>query len=102
MRRNLILRAGIIFFVTALFLYLLYPTIKFNYLMSPTAKEDLKIEDPKAYEKLLSNSIKLGLDLQGGMHVVMEVDVEELAKVLAKNKDDRFEEAWKEARTELE
>lgn len=99
MRRNLIVRAGIIVFVTALFLYLLYPTIKFNYLMSPSAKEDLKIEDPKAYEKLLSNSIKLGLDLQGGMHVVMEVDVEELAKVLARNKDDRFEEAWKEARS---
>ena len=99
MRRDLIVRAGIIVFVTALFLYLLYPTIKFNYLMSPSAKEDLKIEDPKAYEKLLSNSIKLGLDLQGGMHVVMEVDVEELAKVLARNKDDRFEEAWKEARS---
>jgi SecD/SecF fusion protein len=97
MRRNLIVRAGIIIFVTALFLYLLYPTIKFNYLMSPSAKEDLKIEDPKAYEKLLSNSIKLGLDLQGGMHVVMEVDVEELARVLARNKDDRFEEAWKAA-----
>jgi len=98
MRRNLLVKAAIIFVVTVLFLYLLYPTIKFNYLMSPTAKEDLRIENPKAYEKLLSNSIKLGLDLQGGMHVVMEVDVEELAKVLARNKDDRFEEAWKEAR----
>jgi SecD/SecF fusion protein len=29
----------------------------------------------------------------------MEVDVEELAKALAKNKDQRFEEAWEEART---
>lgn len=99
MRRNLLVKAAIIFVITILFLYLLYPTIKFNYLMRPTAKEDLRIENPKAYEKLLSNSIKLGLDLQGGMHVVMEVDVEELAKVLARNKDDRFEEAWKEART---
>jgi SecD/SecF fusion protein len=98
MQRNLIVRAGIIIFVTALFLYLLYPTIKLNYLMSSPAKEDLKIENPKAYEKLLNSSIKLGLDLQGGMHVVMEVDVEELAKVLARNKDDRFEEAWQEAR----
>jgi preprotein translocase subunit SecD len=33
------------------------------------------------------------------MHVAMEVDVEELAKALAKNKDQRFEEAWEEART---
>lgn len=98
MRRNILVKAGIIVFFTVLFLYLLYPTIKFNYLMSKTAKDDMKLEDPPAYEKLLDNSIKLGLDLQGGMHVVMEVDVEELAKALAKNKDQRFTEAWQEAR----
>ncbi len=66
--------------------------------MNKTAKDDLKLEDPPAYEKLLDNSIKLGLDLQGGMHVVMEVDVEELSRALAKNKDQRFNEAWQEAR----
>ncbi|UCF63835.1 MAG: protein translocase subunit SecD [bacterium] len=98
MRRNIMVKIIIIFFFLFLFLYLLYPTIKFNYLMSSTAKEDLKIEDPKAYDKLIENSIKLGLDLQGGMHVVMEVDIEELAKALARNKDERFEEAWKESR----
>lgn len=98
MRRNIMVKIIIIFFFLFLFLYLLYPTIKFNYLMSSTAKEDLKIEDPKAYDKLIENSIKLGLDLQGGMHVVMEVDIEELAKALARNKDERFEEAWNESR----
>ena len=97
MRRNIMVKVIIIFFFLFLFLYLLYPTIKFNYLMTPAAKEDLKIQDPKAYDKLIENSIKLGLDLQGGMHVVMEVDIEELAKALARNKDDRFEEAWKES-----
>ena len=98
MRRNISVRIGIILFLVILFLYLLYPTIKFNYLMTPQAKEDLKIEDPKAYDKLLENSIKLGLDLQGGMHVVMEVDIEELTKALARNKDERFEAAWEESR----
>jgi len=98
MRRNILVKAGIIVFFIVLFLYLLYPTIKFNYLMNKTAKDDLKLEDPPAYEKLLDNSIKLGLDLQGGMHVVMEVDVEELSRALAKNKDQRFNEAWQEAR----
>jgi SecD/SecF fusion protein len=98
MRRNILVKAGIIVFFTILFLYLLYPTIKFNYLMSKTAKDDMKLENPAGYEKLLDNSIKLGLDLQGGMHVVMEVDVEELARALAKNKDQRFNEAWQEAR----
>ncbi len=99
MRRKLTIKAIIVLFFLVLFMYLLYPTIKFNYLLSKTGKEDLKIENPKEYERLLDNSIKLGLDLQGGMHVAMEVDVEELAKALAKNKDQRFEEAWEEART---
>lgn len=98
MHRNITVKSVIILFFLILFLYLLYPTIKFNYLLSSSDKERLKIEDPKAYEKLLDRSIKLGLDLQGGMHVVMEVDVEELVKALAKNKDTRFEEAWKEAK----
>ncbi len=97
MRRNITAKSLIVLFFLVLFLYLLYPTIKFNYLMSNTQKSDLKLEDPKAYESLLDKSIKLGLDLQGGMHVVMEVDVEELVKALAKNKDDRFEQAWNES-----
>jgi len=98
MHRNITVKSVIIIFFLILFLYLLYPTIKFNYLLSASDKERLKLEDPKTYEKLLDKSIKLGLDLQGGMHVVMEVDVEELVKALAKNKDSRFEEAWKEAK----
>jgi len=99
MHRNITVKAVIITFFVFLFLYLLYPTIKFNYFLNEADKENLKIDDQKAYESLLDNSIKLGLDLQGGMHVVMEVDVEELSRALAKNKDDRFEEAWEESRT---
>ena len=98
MRRNILVKLGIILFFVILFLYLLYPTIKFNYLMNADDKAALELEDPEEYERLLENSIKLGLDLQGGMHVVMEVDIEELSRALAKNKDERFEEAWQEAR----
>ncbi len=97
MRRNIMVKVGIIAFFIILFLYLLYPTIKFNYLMSETAKDDMQLENPVAYEKLLDNSIKLGLDLQGGMHVVMEVDVQELSRALARNKDERFNEAFDQA-----
>lgn len=82
------------------FLYLIYPTIRFNILMSKQAREQLQITDPKTYESLLSKSIKLGLDLQGGMHVVMEVDVEALLNALAQNKDARFETALKAAAEE--
>jgi SecD/SecF fusion protein len=99
MRRNITVKAVIIVFFIFLFLYLLYPTIRFNYFLNASEKENLKIVDPSSYEKLLDNSIKLGLDLQGGMHVVMEVDIEELSRALARNKDERFEEAWSEAKS---
>ncbi len=36
-------------------------------------------------------SLKLGLDLQGGMRLVLEVDLVELTRQLAKNKDTRFD-----------
>ena len=42
--------------------------------------------------------IKLGLDLQGGMRVVLEVDVIQLLDELAKNKDDNFKAIIKEVR----
>lgn len=42
--------------------------------------------------------IKLGLDLQGGMRVVLEVDVLQLLNDVAKNKDDNFNAIVKEVR----
>ena len=44
--------------------------------------------------------IKLGLDLQGGMRVVLEVDVIQLLDDLAKNKDDNFRSIVKEIRSQ--
>ena len=44
--------------------------------------------------------IKLGLDLQGGMRVVLEVNVLKLLEDLAKNKDDVFTQIVKEVREE--
>lgn len=46
--------------------------------------------------------IKLGLDLQGGMRVVLEVDLIKLLEDLAKNKDDVFTQALNEVRAEAE
>ncbi len=44
--------------------------------------------------------IKLGLDLQGGMRVVLEVDLLQLLDDLAKNKDENFKAIIAEVRTE--
>lgn len=44
--------------------------------------------------------MKLGLDLQGGMRVVLEVDVLQMLEDMAKNKDENFYAIMKELRTE--
>ena len=44
--------------------------------------------------------LKLGLDLQGGMRVVLEVDVIQMLDDLAKNKDDNFRGIISEVRTQ--
>jgi len=80
--------------------YYLYPTYKFN-TMSPKEKQELKLNDPKAFFALKSKTINLGLDLQGGMHVLLGVDVKELLNKLAKNKTKEFHEALEEAQAEV-
>jgi protein-export membrane protein SecD len=51
-------------------IYLLYPSLKI-YTMSPEEREALPEAEAKA---LRSKALKLGLDLQGGMHLVLELD----------------------------
>ncbi len=43
-----------------------------------------------AIQSAKDKRIKLGLDLQGGMRVVLEIDIVQLLEDLAKNKDDTF------------
>ncbi len=76
--------------------YLLYPTYKFNS-MTDEQKDELKLDNKKEYFNLKSKAINLGLDLQGGMHVVLEVDIKELLDKLAKNKTKEFTDALNQA-----
>ena len=64
----------IVLAVVVLSLYLLYPTYQLS-VMSDEEKARLELEDKKDLINLRSKSINLGLDLQGGMHVVLEVDI---------------------------
>ncbi len=91
-----IFKTVIIVAVVVMFGYFTLPSIQFNRL-SEEEKDALKIENPAKYQKLFRQSIKLGLDLQGGMRLVMEVDVPGFLKGLAQNKDDRFMRALKAA-----
>ncbi|HKB87825.1 MAG TPA: protein translocase subunit SecD [Ignavibacteriaceae bacterium] len=118
----------IILGVIALCLYLLYPTYvdyQNSKIMNKTLelrKQEIKKDNPAlttsqidlrlaAVEDSIKNAnpsyvearkkrIKLGLDLQGGMRVVLEVNTAKLLEKLAKNPDDAFREVMKEAEKE--
>ncbi len=100
MKKNTTTRLAIILFVFAVALYLLYPTISLSMMTDAEAKEFEK-KDPDSYNALKSKAISLGLDLQGGMHVVLEVDIQELLDKLAKNKNPQFVKALEAAAKEV-
>ena len=58
------------------------------------ASHETELRDSRA------KRIKLGLDLQGGMRVVLEVNVLKLIEDLAKNRDEVFTQIMKEVRAE--
>ncbi|MCH7973737.1 MAG: protein translocase subunit SecD [Bacteroidetes bacterium] len=62
-------------------------------------EDSIKASDP-AIEATKLKSIKLGLDLQGGMRVVLEVSTGKLLEKLAKNPDDTFRKVMVEAEKE--
>ncbi|MBM2845763.1 MAG: Preprotein translocase subunit SecD [Bacteroidetes bacterium] len=105
MRKN---RSKIILIVVAVLvsLYFLYPTYM-DYQLHSTL-EQLHGADSLAFVAKNENElreyrqkrIKLGLDLQGGMRVVLEVNVLKLLEDLAKNKDNVFTELIAQVREE--
>jgi len=85
-------------------LWYLYPTYKdINYqkkLSELRGEDSLKfvqqhIDD---IQKVKQKRIKLGLDLQGGMYVALEVDIVKMLDNLAKNKDETFRQILAEVK----
>jgi SecD/SecF fusion protein len=62
-------------------------------------EDSLKAADP-TYASTKLKSLKLGLDLQGGMRVVLEVNTGKLLEKLAKSPDDVFKKAMAQAEKE--
>lgn len=93
-------RGKIFLIVTAvlLSLYFLYPTYQ-DYrhsgaMKSLTGEDSLKYVEANeaAIRDARNDRMKLGLDIQGGMRVVLEVNVLKLLEDLARNKDDNFKQ----------
>ena len=75
-----------ILFVFGLGIYALLPSLRYG-LMDESKKSNLSDEQVDYFE---SRSIKQGLDLKGGIYIVLEVDLPQLIDNLAKNKDNNF------------
>jgi SecD/SecF fusion protein len=71
--------------LVALSIYALYPTVRY-YSMSEADRDALPKEK---LEKLRAEALKLGLDLQGGMHLVLELDRSTLRDSEVKDAMDR-------------
>ena len=67
--------------------------------MLRVVEDSLLSADPEI-TKIREKRVKLGLDLQGGMRVVLEVSTSQLLAKLANNPDDTFEEILKESEEE--
>jgi len=70
-------------------IWAIWPTIEYRTL-SDEEKDARRSEGTLA--DLEHRIINLGLDLQGGIHLVLEVDIPTLVRTLAENKDARFEQ----------
>ena len=87
MNNKLRTRLLLILFIFGLGIYFLWPTIKYQ-LLSDTEKNNLSKDEVEYFGK---NTIKQGLDLKGGIYIVLEVDLPQLVSNLAKNKDKKFD-----------
>ena len=83
MTQNLQLRAGVVLVVLIVSIILLYPSV------GPV---------PDWWPKRIANPIRLGLDLQGGLHLILEVQTEEAVQVTVDQAMAEASSQMKEAR----
>jgi protein-export membrane protein SecD len=73
MRRRLQIRWLIVGLTLLAATWYLWPSVRY-YSMSSAEREAVRLRDPSALDRLKEGAIQLGLDLQGGMHLVLELD----------------------------
>jgi len=101
-------KIGLTVFFVGLCGFYLFPSVQnlyVNYKMgSMTEAERVEYqEDNRQWlQQLDQNSLSLGLDLQGGMHVTLEVEIASLLDQLAVNKDEAFRQALQVAKRRAE
>ena len=79
-------------------IWAIWPTIQYQGL-SDAEKESFREEGK--LEQLESRTIKQGLDLKGGMYIVLEVDIPTLLENLSENMDGKFNQSVQSVRDQL-
>jgi preprotein translocase subunit SecD len=98
-------KLGLTIFFVGICGFYLFPSVQNMYLsyqmgqMSETERQEYRQENRQRIQSIQEESLNLGLDLQGGMHVTMEVQTASLLEQLATNVDAPFREALSTART---
>ena len=98
MRNKLTPRFLIIGLVLTWAIWAIWPTIQYQGL-SDAEKESFREEGK--LEQLESRTIKQGLDLKGGMYIVLEVDIPTLLENLSENMDGKFNQSVQSVRDQL-
>jgi preprotein translocase subunit SecD len=97
-------KLGLTIFFVGICGFYLFPSVQNMYLsyqmgqMSETERQEYREENRQRIQSIQEESLNLGLDLQGGMHVTMEVQTASLLERLGSNIDAPFREALSAAR----
>jgi preprotein translocase subunit SecD len=96
-------KIGLTIFFVGLCGFYLFPTVQNLYVsykmngMEPTERAEYQADNRQWLQQVDQSSLNLGLDLQGGMHVTLEVEVANLLDQLAVNQDEAFRTALRAA-----
>ena len=100
MTRSIKFRTIVILAILGASLWYLYPTYHLSR-MSPEETKRMSLTDSEKLDAYQKKSIKLGLDLQGGMHIVLELDDSEM-KLNDEDKTDAVDRALEIIRTRVD
>ena len=89
MQNSLTPRYLVILVILGWSMFSLWPTIQYQSL-TDDEKEDLREEG--TLDQIESQVIRQGLDLKGGMYIVLEADIPTLVRSLATNRNEKFEQ----------
>ncbi|MFC1627850.1 protein translocase subunit SecD [Gemmatimonadota bacterium] len=89
MKRDNRFRIGLVIVFILGSLWSLLPTFRVV-TMDAGERTRMRLEEPQAWQNLESEAIKLGLDLKGGMHLVLEIDLDEIPVDARDDAQERF------------